>query len=126
MLYNHADFEKARLAYPGVKRGAETEYENYVKKLKKWRLKESEVTPLLLPAIEFQIKAREGKNWNPGWKHFSTWINNRWWEAVSDTGKKAPTKCHFCGGEWSGTFFYKPINKEVRSCYPCKIQNRKY
>ena len=126
MIYNRADFEKARLLYPGVKRGSETEYDNYIKKLKKFHLKESAVTPLLLPAIQFQIKQRAGKDWNASWKHFSTWINNRWWEAVSDTGKKAPTKCFLCGGEWSGTFTHPETKREVRSCYPCKVKTRGY
>ena len=46
-MYPLAEFEQARLLYPGVKRGRDTEYENYLKQLKKHRLKESEVTKMI-------------------------------------------------------------------------------
>ena len=126
MIYNRADFEKARLAYPGIKRGADVEYENYIKKLKKFKLKESDITPLLLPAIEFQTKERQGQNWSASWKHFSTWINNRWWEAISDTGKKKATVCYGCGGPWSSTVMHPELLREVSVCLPCKQSIRGY
>jgi len=125
-MYPIAEFEAARQAYPGTKRGFDAEYSNYQKKLKKFHLKESDVSPLLLTAIQFQIKERQGKNWNADWKHFSTWINNRWWEAVSDTGKKAEKVCHGCGGPWSSTVMHPDLRKEVPVCWPCKQNIRGY
>ena len=66
-------FEKARKLYPSTKRGLDTEFANFTKKHKDWR----EVLPLLLPAIENQIKCSRPDKW---WKHFQTWINQRCWE----------------------------------------------
>lgn len=104
------DFEQVRQAYPGIKRGLEAEYDNYLIKLKRWKLKEYDITHKLLPAIEAQITMRDGKEWNEGWKHFSTWINNRWWEAIDNKGTKAPVLCCVCHGhEWVVTVKDKPI-----------------
>jgi len=74
-------FESAWKAYPGVKRGCDTEFEYFRKTHKKgWE----EVLPLLLPAIDRQIERRRRNSlvnkFNPPWKHFKTWIYNRCWE----------------------------------------------
>ena len=120
------DFEAARQAYPGTVRGLETEYAYYLDVLKRKKLKECNITPLLLPAIQAQIRQREGKDWNPDWKHFKAWIFNKWWEAVDAESKKPKAACFKCGGEWSSTFFHPKLKKEVRSCYPCKVKERGY
>lgn len=73
-------FNESRKLYPGIKRGNETEFENFKKKHKDWK----EVLPLLKPAVENQIKSKEdlkrqGK-FVAEWKHLQTWINQRCWE----------------------------------------------
>ena len=77
-------FEGARKEYPGVKRGLETEWENFQKKYKS---ELSEILPLLLPAINEAKTYRQDLEkmkvkFIPQWKNFSTWINNRCWEEV--------------------------------------------
>ena len=104
------DFDEARAAYPGTVRGLDTEYGYYLTCLKRKRLKEYEITPNLLPAIQAQIQAREGKDWNPGWKHFKTWLYNSWWEAVDCKGAKPPVLCCVCNkNEWSIQYMNKPL-----------------
>jgi len=67
-------FDEARKLFRGTKRGLQTEFANFRKKNKDWKV----VLPLLKPAIENQIKWR--KRDGIFWKHFKTWINNRCWE----------------------------------------------
>jgi uncharacterized protein YdaU (DUF1376 family) len=73
-------FEKARVLYPGTKRGLETEFENFKKKHKDWK----QVVLILEEKIQAQIRVRDyrkGLNeFVPEWKNFSTWINQRCWE----------------------------------------------
>jgi hypothetical protein len=74
------DFEIFRLQYPGVKRGFETEYENFKKKHKDWK----EVIVHLQGCLTYQMEKRyEKKTLNqfvPEWKNLQTWINQRCWE----------------------------------------------
>jgi len=80
-----ADFEKARQMYPGSKLGADTEFEYFKKKTKDWK----EVITLLAPAIKRQIEWREKKepgDFIPEWKHFKSWIYNRYWEIETPSG----------------------------------------
>jgi len=73
-------FKEGVQDYPGVKRGVQTEYDNFRKKHSDWK----DVCPLLSPLIGVQIMAREkmleNKEFVPPWKHFATYINNRCWE----------------------------------------------
>ena len=73
-------FEKVRKLYPGTKRGFSTEFKDFTRKHKDWR----KVLPLLMPAIEGQIRARQAKQarkeFVPEWPHFRTWVNQRRWE----------------------------------------------
>lgn len=75
-----AEFDKARELYPGSKRGLDTEFDYFKKKIKDWK----KVVTLLYPAIEKQIKSRAVKKQKgefiPEWKGFSSWIYNRYWE----------------------------------------------
>ncbi len=76
-------FEQARLAFPGTKRGTDTEWGNFKKKHKDY----DKCVHMLLPAIKNQVKWREdlsakGEDFIPVWKNFSTWINQRCWEEV--------------------------------------------
>lgn len=74
------EFEKFRELYPGTKRGHKTEFENFKKKHKDWRL----VVPLLVEAIKNEINFHEAKTTKgefvPEYKNLSTWINSRCWE----------------------------------------------
>jgi len=72
-------FDKFRKLYPGTKRGNSTEFNDFIKKHKDWKL----ILPSLYSIIEKQIKYRanipSGK-FIPDWKNLKTWINNRCWE----------------------------------------------
>jgi hypothetical protein len=77
-----AEFEAARLAWPGSKRGPKTEWEDFARKHRK---EISEIVPLLLPAIEVAKKHRSWCEKNkvdfiPQWKNFKTWLHQRCWE----------------------------------------------
>ena len=84
------EFDIARKAYPGVKRGLKVEFDNFCKKHEDWK----EAILLLMPAIEYQISWREKKKrqnkFVPEWKHFKTWINTRWWEAIEEPAPQKP------------------------------------
>ncbi|NQV31805.1 MAG: hypothetical protein HQ515_03880 [Phycisphaeraceae bacterium] len=77
-------FDDARKAYPGTKRGLDTEWSEFVKRQKDWQA----VVPLLQPAIQSQIQARAVQKqvgqWVPNWKHFRTWLSQRCWEIETD------------------------------------------
>jgi hypothetical protein len=71
-------FEVFRKAFPGNKRGLQTELDNFLKKNR------SETVHLLLPALEKEKQHRETlsgqKKFVPEWKNLSTWINQKCWE----------------------------------------------
>ena len=77
-------FDTFRKAYPGQKRGLETEFNDFKKKHKDYR----NVVWLLLPAIERLIawrteKKRRGE-FTPEYARMSTWLNQRRWETELD------------------------------------------
>ena len=78
-------FDEFRKIYPGIKRGNDVEFDNFIKKTKDWK----EVLPLLSKRVEYQKEARKvrkNKNmFNFEWKILSTWINNRCWEEIINT-----------------------------------------
>jgi len=75
-------FNVFRNSYPGIKRGLDTEFDNFKKKYKDWK----EILPSLLPAVEkqvaYKIELRVNDTFCPEWKHLQTWINQRCWEDV--------------------------------------------
>ena len=82
-------FDIARKAWPGVKRGLETEFK-CLKKHKDWK----KIIHLLKAAIDEQISRRKQKIslglFVPPWKNFKTWLNNRCWEEEEQVaGKKS-------------------------------------
>lgn len=81
-------FNAARMIFGGVTRGLNTEFNNFRKKHKDW----PKVIPLLIPAIELEIEvrklAKDANEFYPAWKNFTTWINNRCWEAYESNLKK--------------------------------------
>lgn len=72
-------FDEFRKAYPGVKRGLDTELKT-LKKHKDWKT----VIPQLESLLKSQHYAREENrkkgNFVPEWKHLQTYINQRGWE----------------------------------------------
>jgi hypothetical protein len=73
------NFDLARKAYPGKKRGLETEYENFRKKHKDWRdiLEDDGLAQCIKAMVERQAYS-EGY-----WPHFAKIINQRLWEIVT-------------------------------------------
>ena len=73
-------FNNFRTAYPGKKRGNETEFANFKKKHKDWQ----QVLPTLTAALGRQKESRENRKsrgqFVPEWKNLPTWINQRCWE----------------------------------------------
>ncbi len=92
-------FDSFRMSYPGTKKGAKTEFNNYKKKHKDWR----EVLPLLQPAINKQMIARRKLESSgvfvPSWKHLQTWINQRCWEEEPEQIPDKATK-YEGGSRW--------------------------
>lgn len=73
-------FDEFRKAYPGKKRGLDTEFMNFKKKHKDWQ---SVITILLPAALAY---AEQTKNTPKEYiKHLQTWINQRCWETEYDT-----------------------------------------
>jgi hypothetical protein len=74
------DFENFRRIYPGTKRGYTTEFENFRKKHKDWKL----IMPCLHDNLQDQIRSREylkqSGGFIPEWKNLQTYINQRSWE----------------------------------------------
>ena len=73
-------FDEFRRAYPGTKRGLDTELGNLKKKHDDWQL----IIPILENALKMQYFAKEqnraGGNFVPEWKNLQTYINQRAWE----------------------------------------------
>jgi len=76
-------FEGFRKAYPGTKLGHDTEFA-VLKKHKDWK----SILPLLLPAIQAEIRARatakQQQRFFPEPKNLKTYLNQRSWEAYSE------------------------------------------
>jgi len=72
----NSEFEVFRVKYPGSKRGHDTELKE-LRKHKDWK----NILPLLLPALEKQITAKDkSTGFVPNWKNLKTWIGQRCWE----------------------------------------------
>ena len=71
-------FEEFRKAFPGTKRGLNTELKNFLKN------NNPELVHLLLPALENEKQHRDScerqKEFIPPWAMMSTWINQKRWE----------------------------------------------
>jgi hypothetical protein len=81
-----AYFETFRKAYPGVKRGLETEFNNFIKKNKKdWVVELPKLYAAVLLEIEDKKKRKFRGEFVPQWKNLQTWINNRCWEIEYET-----------------------------------------
>jgi len=83
------DWEKFRKLYPG-KTAKTPDWNNFVARQTKPKnivgspFAAHEIIPLLIPSVEYQIKAREWEQQNgifvPSWKNLQTWITNMCWE----------------------------------------------
>ena len=90
-------FEEARKAYPGTKRGLDPEWANFQRK---HRDHLAEIAPLLLPAILAERKHKSNlkasQKFCPEWANFQTWINQaRWTQEFTQPASEAaapPTK----------------------------------
>lgn len=73
-------FEVFRKAYPGRKRGHDTEFDAFKRKHKNWR----EIVPMLLPALQRLIAYTEAKKaageWTASYANLSTWLYQARWE----------------------------------------------
>lgn len=73
-------FEVFRKAYPGRKRGHDTEFDAFKRKHKNW----TKIVPLLMPALQRLIaynKAAEAAGqWKPSYANLSTWLYQSRWE----------------------------------------------
>lgn len=115
-------FEEARTAFPGTKRGFDTEYNNFTRKHKDWR----NILPLLKPAIKAQIADRQRKKitgeFVPSWKHFRTWINNRCWEEETPIEKPvSDLQPAICIIDHKPAYDYKPdgARQPIWLCLDC-------
>lgn len=73
-------FEEFRKAYPGRKRGHDTELAAFKRKYKNW----TEIVPLLMPAlqrlIEYNKAANAAGQWTASFANLSTWLFQARWE----------------------------------------------
>lgn len=73
-------FEVFRKAYPGRKRGHDTEFDAFKRKHKNW----TKIVPLLMPAlqrlIEYNKAAEAAGQWKPNYANLSTWLYQARWE----------------------------------------------
>ena len=78
-------FETFRKAYPGRKRGHDTEFDAFKRKHKNW----TKIVPLLMPAlqrlIEYNKAAEAAGQWTANYANLSTWLyQSRWEEELPD------------------------------------------
>lgn len=73
-------FEEFRKAYPGRKRGHDTELDAFKRKFKNW----AEIIPLLMPALQRLIAYNEATKaagqWAASYANLSTWLFQARWE----------------------------------------------
>ena len=107
-------FDIARKLYYGTKRGTEVEFQDFKRKhKKKWQ----EFLPLLLPAIQIQIKVRkimkERGEFVPPPKNFKTWIGNYCWQEEYPQADKEPRQKQAVAVAYKdGILLPKPANHE--------------
>lgn len=73
-------FEVFRKAYPGRKRGHDTEFDAFKRKHKNW----TKIVPLLMPALQrliaYNKTAEAAGQWKPSYANLSTWLYQSRWE----------------------------------------------
>ena len=79
------EFDIFRKSYQGVKKGLDTEFNDFKKKHKDYK----EVIPDLLAILKCQVNQREtlkmNKQFVPEWKHLKTWLSQRCWEEETES-----------------------------------------
>ena len=75
-----AMFNEFRLMYSGVKRGNETEFENFRRKHRDWEVCLSKLKVALIKEIAHRGILKKENKFVPEWKNLQTWINQRCWE----------------------------------------------
>lgn len=85
-------FDVFRTAFPGAKRGLQTELDNFLKKYN------SEIVHLLLPALEkekqYHFDLKQAGEFEPSWKNLSTWVEKKCWEQELPEIKSGNTDAH--------------------------------
>ncbi len=122
-------FEKARIAWRengGVVNGFDPEYDNLVKVCRTYRLKISEVVPLLLPGVEAYFayceRRKADKVFCESPSSFTVFTNNRrWLREYPQTSKPKRTKCGKCGklSTHSICVYYKDGARNSYRCDNC-------
>jgi hypothetical protein len=79
-------FDEFRKAYPGTKRGLETEFENFTKKHSDWKaiIEGEKLMFSLKNQIRWRNACKEIGKFVPEWKNLTTWINQRCWEEIHE------------------------------------------
>lgn len=88
-----SQFEEFRKAYPGRKRGHDTEFGAFKRKHQNW----AEIVPLLMPALErinaYNAQMQSRGQWSPQWANLSTWLfQSRWEDELPTTSASATAK----------------------------------
>lgn len=75
-------FDLVRRLYPGVKRGLDTEWNNFIRHTKDWKslIDKDILRPAVCKQTSWRVWLKQRDQFVPQWKHFSTWINQRNWE----------------------------------------------
>lgn len=73
-------FESFRKAYPGTKRGSQTEFLNFCKKHADWKRSAIVLGIALQNQIVWRGEMEAAGMFVPAWKNLQTWINQRCWE----------------------------------------------
>lgn len=84
-------FDEFRKAYPGTKRGLETEFKNF-KKHTDYKNVVKELSPALAKLIEWRRASETKGNFVPQYPMLQTWINQRRWEEELEAVKGETTK----------------------------------
>jgi hypothetical protein len=101
------EFEIFRKAYPGTKRGHDTELAHFQKNHKDWK----EIIPILMDRLNSQIDQRaekeKARNFIPQWKNLKTYLYQRSWEEEFHLDKYVP-KIGFNSEPEVANPYYKP------------------
>jgi len=111
-------FESARLKYPGTKRGGQTEFKDFKRRIPNWKF----VIDLLLPAIQNQIdwRVNAGKEFRPPWKHFKTWLGGSHWEDVLSDPEAGGKECVDCQAPYAEGHKFTINTRTGKKEYRCK------
>jgi uncharacterized protein YdaU (DUF1376 family) len=73
-------FDEFRKAYPGMRRGLDTEFSDFQKKHKDWREVAIRLPAILDEQKRWRNEARQHLPFVPDWPHLKTWLYQRRWD----------------------------------------------